>query len=109
MSGECGLKSAYGRVVEGMNKAAITNLAKTLAKEWAKDSIRINAVAPGGLIRAPRADKIDPTLIKKVLGTVPMERFGEPEEIANLVAFLTMDASSYITCQCYIADGGANA
>ena len=109
ISGECGLKSAYGRVVEGMNKAAITNLTKTLSKEWAHDNIRVNAVAPGGIIRTPRVDKIDKELVKKVLKTVPMDRLGEPEEIANIVAFLCMDASSYVTGQCFIADGGVMA
>ena len=90
-----------------MTKAALAHLTKYLAVEWASDGIRVNLVAPW-YIRTPLVEPIlsDPSVRARVLSRTPMGRVGEPQEVACLVAFLCMPASSYITGQTIAADGG---
>ncbi len=91
----------------GMTKAALVQLGKGLACEWASDGIRVNTIAPW-YIDTPL---VEPVLSNKeyfdeVIGRTPMRRIGKPEEVADLAAFLSMPASSYITGQCIAVDGG---
>jgi Tropinone reductase 1 len=91
----------------GMSKAALVQLTKNLAVEWADDGIRVNLVAPW-YIRTPL---VAPLLNNKeyfdsVLDRTPVKRIGEPEEVAGIVAFLCMPLASYITGQCIAVDGG---
>jgi Tropinone reductase 1 len=90
-----------------MTKAAIAHMTRGLAAEWAKDGIRVNAVAPW-YIRTPLAEPVlnDPPRLEKILSTTPLGRIGEPEEVASITAFLCMPAASYITGQCIAVDGG---
>lgn len=90
-----------------MSKAAMLQLTKNLAVEWAADNIRVNAVAPW-YIRTPLAETVlkNPEYLDLVLAQTPMKRVGEPIEVAATVAFLAMSASSYITGQCITVDGG---
>jgi len=90
-----------------MTKAAVAHMTRALAAEWAKDRIRVNAVAPW-YIRTPLAQPVldDPERLAKILSLTPVGRIGEPEEVASLVAFLCMPAAAYITGECVAVDGG---
>ena len=91
----------------GLSKAAVHQLSKNLACEWASDGIRVNSVAPW-YIRTRRTSEAlsNPDYFEEVLARTPMKRIGEPEEVAAAVAFLAMPASSYITGECIAVDGG---
>lgn len=91
----------------GMTKAALAQLTRNLACEWASDGIRVNSVAPW-YIRTQRSEVAlaDPAYAQEVLERTPMGRIGEPEEVAAAVAFLCLPAASYITGECIAVDGG---
>jgi Tropinone reductase 1 len=91
----------------GMAKAALHQLTKNLAVEWAEDGVRVNAVAPW-YIRTRRTSEslADPDYLDEVLLRTPMGRVGEPEEVAAAVAFLCLPAAGYVTGECIAVDGG---
>lgn len=107
ISSVAGLTSLKTGSVYGMTKAAMVQMTKNLACEWAGDRIRVNAIAPW-YIETPLAKQVlkDLDYLKSVLDRTPMKRVGTPEEVASAVAFLAMPASSYITGQCLAVDGG---
>ena len=91
----------------GMTKAAVIQLTRNLACEWAPDGIRVNAVSPW-YIRTARSETAlsDPSYYEEVLAHTPLGRVGEPEEVAAAIAFLCLPASSYLTGVCLPVDGG---
>ena len=91
----------------GMSKAALHQMTKNLAVEWAEDGIRVNAVAPWSIRTRRTSDKLaDPDYLDEVLLRTPLGRIGEPEEVAAAVAFLCVPAAGYITGECIAVDGG---
>ncbi len=107
ISSVSGLNHLRTGAIYGMTKAAMIQLTKNLAVEWANDNIRVNALAPW-YIRTPLADAVlqNEEYLKDVLSRTPMGRVGEPAEVAAAAAFLCMPAASYITGQCLAIDGG---
>lgn len=91
----------------GMSKAALIQLTRNLAVEWAPLGIRVNAVAPW-YIDTPLARQVldDLSYAEEVIARTPMGRVGKPEEVARTIAFLCMPAASYITGQTLAVDGG---
>lgn len=89
----------------GASKAALNAFTASAALTFATKGIRVNAVSPG-FIRTPRVDTVDAETQKALLRQVPMGRMGEPEEIADIVAFLLSDAAGFVTGQVWSAAGG---
>jgi Tropinone reductase 1 len=91
----------------GMTKAALIQLTRNLAVEWASDKIRVNAVAPW-YTNTPLAKQVlsNAEYLREVVAHTPIGRVAEPEEVAAAIAFLLMPAASYITGQCLAVDGG---
>jgi NAD(P)-dependent dehydrogenase (short-subunit alcohol dehydrogenase family) len=92
------------------SKAAVHHLTRSLATEWAEYGVRVNAVAPT-YIETPLTlfGAQDPTLLNAWLRDTPMNRLGQPDEIASVVHFLASDAASLMTGSIVLADGGFTA
>ena len=91
----------------GMSKAALHQMTRNLAVEWAAEGVRVNAVAPWYIrTRRTSGPLADPDYRDEVLLRTPMDRIGEPEEVAAAVAFLCLPAAAYITGECIAVDGG---
>lgn len=110
------LASAHGvvgfpnRSVYGISKAAIIHMTRMLAIEWAEHGIRVNAIAPGTVETASRAELLaDPKVKEAMLNRVPLHRFATPGEIADAVCFLASPAAAYMTGQTMMFDGGLTA
>jgi len=103
-----GLRAAPGLAHSAAARAAVINLTRTLALEWAKYSIRVNAVAPGVVMTEGALSEmlISPDAIENIERAIPLKRLGTPEDIAHLVVFLVSDAAAYITGETIAADGG---
>jgi NAD(P)-dependent dehydrogenase (short-subunit alcohol dehydrogenase family) len=106
---------AMGQVGKGMaqivhycaSKGGIVAMTEALAVELAPYNIRVNAISPGA-IETPMAEatKQDPKILESTLAKIPMGRMGRPEEVSNLVLFLSSDSSSYMTGSTVVIDGG---
>ncbi|MDX8529166.1 SDR family oxidoreductase [Mesorhizobium sp. MSK_1335] len=87
------------------SKAGVNMVTKTLACEWARSGVRVNAVAPG-FVQTEMTDKYPEEVLKAWSEQTPMHRLGQPHEIASAVHFLASDAASYVTGTVLIVDGG---
>jgi len=91
----------------GISKAADFSLCRSLAGEWGPKGVRVNCVAPG-LVKTDFARALweDEERLKRRCATTPLRRIGEPDEIAGAVAYLASDASTFMTGQTIVVDGG---
>jgi 3-oxoacyl-[acyl-carrier protein] reductase len=94
-----------GQVNYAAAKAGIWGLTKTLALEYGKYGIRVNAVAPG-FIETPMTDQIPDQLRERAINNIPLRKIGQPEDVANLHLFLASEEAGYITGQIIYVDGG---
>lgn len=115
------LKNHYGRIINISSvvglvgnisqvnycaaKAGLIGLTKAMAKELGSRNITVNAVAPG-FITTEMSAALPEEVKERMLGQVPLKRFGSPEDVAGLVSFLASDAAGYITGQAIAVDGG---
>lgn len=103
-----GLRSAPNHAAYGAAKAGLINLVKTMATEWAEAGIRVNCVAPGGIV-TPRIPLGSPEREREGMARVPMKRRGTVDDIAKAAAFFLSDMSPYVTGQTLAVDGGYTA
>ncbi|MBP9992364.1 MAG: 3-oxoacyl-ACP reductase FabG [Bacteroidales bacterium] len=102
MASLSGLKGLPGQTNYSAAKGAIIAATKALAQEIGKKKVTVNAIAPG-FVKTDMVEGLDEAALK---AQIPMNRFGEPEEIASLVAFLASDEAAYITGECISINGG---
>ncbi|PEQ13593.1 hypothetical protein B2G71_04480 [Novosphingobium sp. PC22D] len=101
----CGLTASPYNIGYGAGKAALLSVVQSLALEFARDGIRLNAVAPGATVTPTASLNTEPDRLRR---GVPMARFGSANEIAGPVLFLLSDLAAYMTGQCLTVDGGCN-
>ncbi len=100
-----GLVGNPGQVNYASTKGAIVAFTKSLAKELGSRNIRCVAIAPG-FIQTRLTDKLPEEVKNRYFENIPLKRFGKPEEVAELIAFLASDKASYITGTTVVIDGG---
>ena len=100
-----GIRGNMGQANYAASKAGIIGLTRTLALEFARFNVTVNCVAPGAT-KTPMTSTIPADLVAKLSEKIPLKRFAEPEEIANVHLFLVSNEASYITGQCIFVDGG---
>jgi 3-oxoacyl-[acyl-carrier protein] reductase len=100
-----GLRGNSGQANYAAAKAGVVGLTQSVAREVASRKITVNYVAPG-YCETDIVEDLNEELKQRILSRVPLGRFGKPEEIAHMVAFLASDQADYITSQIIAVDGG---
>ncbi len=102
-----GISPEQGIGIYSVSKAALINLSKMQAKEWATEGVRVNAIAPGFIkTKFSAALWQNEHIMAHLNQEIPMSRIADPDEVAGLAVFLASDASSYCTGGVYMVDGG---
>ena len=97
----------FGQSNYAASKAAIMGMTRVQGKELGKYGINVNAIAPGSIM-TEMYNAVPEEVKEAKLKKIPLRRYGDPEEVANLALFLASDDSSYITSQTIVIDGGFN-
>lgn len=105
LSSVVGVTGNVGQANYAASKAGVIGFTKAMAKEVATRQIRVNAIAPGYIV-SDMSDAIGEALQEKVKQAIPMQSFGQPEDVANVVYFLSSEQAKYITGQVIHVDGG---
>lgn len=105
ISSVAGVYGNAGQINYSASKAGVIGMTKTVAKELGSRGVTCNAVAPG-FVRTPMTDVLEDDYKAEILKQISLDRLGEPEDIANAVAFLVSDKASYITGQVLVVSGG---
>lgn len=101
------VKALDNRVAYCTSKAAISHLTRVLALEWGARGVRVNGIAPGFIRSRMNADlRADPLRAQAMTEAVPLNRFGEPEELVGALLFLASPAASYVNGHILFVDGG---
>ena len=100
-----GITGNAGQANYSASKAGVIALTKSVARELASRNIRVNAVAPG-FITSKMTDALSEEVRGNLLGTIPLKRFGKPENVASVVSFLASDQAEYITGEVVNISGG---
>lgn len=108
ISSVAGLRSARNQTVYGMSKFAVVGMTKSMAVEFGRDNIRVNAIAPG-LVETRLASTLieTPEVYERFKASHPMGRHGQPVEMAGAALYLASDASSFTNGEVIVCDGGA--
>ncbi|SJZ54977.1 3-oxoacyl-[acyl-carrier-protein] reductase [Selenihalanaerobacter shriftii] len=105
ISSVVGVMGNAGQANYSASKAGVIGFTKSTAKELASRGIKVNAIAPG-FIKSKMTEELSEDVKEQMLSSIPLDEFGDPEDVANLAVFLSSDAAKYITGQVIHVDGG---
>ena len=105
ISSVSGVMGNAGQANYSASKAGVIGLTKSTARELAARNVCVNAIAPGFVV-TDMTDKMSETALDNAKNMIPLKRLGNPEDIANMAAFLASDEAGYITGQVFCVDGG---
>lgn len=105
MSSVVGVGGNIGQANYAASKAGLIGMTRSLGKEYANRGVTVNAIAPG-FIRSTMTDAMTDAAKAATIASIPAGRMGEPQDVANMVAFLASDQASYVTGKVMPVDGG---